>query len=316
MSPTPPASGHRLQLLAGEDVAAVGQHLRRLDRADADQRQGDAPPLLDRRPDIGVGQQGALGRGRSGDAGGGQQLRLRPGQLGQAGGQVGGVALHGGVAHAAQHLHHPLGRHPLQRVDGIDHAQQRRAPGRDADHLARVQRGLQEMRRGIADAGQDRFLAVLAAFGDDRLGQAEAVAQARLQVDIGAARRVDGDADDGFVLGPLQQARDRGLRDVQPLRDVGLLQPVDIVHLRHPGDQAKLVDAAHREAASIVWLPERLDRKFMHHRLIIQTPAGDGSSGSCASSTDTVTNFLLILRSLCPLDERRAEPLDAVSTHR
>ena len=101
------------------------------------------------------------------------------------------------------------------------------------------------MGRGGADGGEDRFLAILEALGDNGFRQSVALAQGLLELRIGAARRDDRDADDPFLLGPLQEARHRRLRDVQLLRDLSLLELVLVIQMSHARDHSKLVRSAH-----------------------------------------------------------------------
>ena len=87
------------------------------------------------------------------------------------------MALHRRVANAAERLDDAFGPEPLHRMDRVDHAQKRNAPGRNANDVPFPQRRFQIVRRGRADGREDGFLAVLVAFSDDRLVKAVALAR-------------------------------------------------------------------------------------------------------------------------------------------
>ena len=94
-----------------------------------------------------------------------------------SGRELRGVALNGGIADAAERLHNPLGPDPLHGMDRIDHPQERDAPRGNADHVAFAQRRLEIVSGRGADRRQDRFFAILVAFGDNRLVNAIALPQ-------------------------------------------------------------------------------------------------------------------------------------------
>ncbi len=97
----------------------------------------------------------------------------------------------------------------------------------------------------LADARHDRAIAVSRTFDDDDLARAEAVADRRFEIGIGAGRRDDRGAHDILRLGTLQHARDGGLRQVQVLGDLRLALVFQMIHLRNAGDQPKFVNASH-----------------------------------------------------------------------
>jgi hypothetical protein len=90
-----------------------------------------------------------------------------------------------------------------------------------------------------------RFLAVFETLGHDRLVEPIAFAQRLFDLRISAARRDDGDADDALVLGSFQEARHRRLRHVQPLRNLGLLEPVLVIELGDARDHPQLIRSTH-----------------------------------------------------------------------
>ena len=152
-----------------------------------------------------------------------------------------------------------------------------------------LERRFEIVRRGGADGGEDRFLAILEALGDNGFGQSVALAQSLFDLRIGAARRDDGDADDSFLLGPLQQARHRRLGDVQLLRNLSLLELVLVIEVGDARDHSKLVRSAHDRgpATGELRLDCSVSNKYSRERDVQRSASGSSSGphpvrASCA----------------------------------
>ena len=143
-----------------------------------------------------------------------------------------------------------LGADLLDRMDGVDQAQKRNAPGRNANDIPLAQRRFQIMRRGRANGRENGFLPFLVAFSDDRLAKAVTLPERSLILGIGSARRRDGDANDPLLLGALEELRHGRLGDVQPLGDFGLLELVLVIELGDAKHHSKFIGPAHRGRSS------------------------------------------------------------------
>ena len=135
------ARAQRLQLLRREDVAARCQQLRRLDGADADQRDRHRLEQRRRLLDVAVLQHHPLCVGRA-DGARRRQQRRRAARAGSPAG-----ASDASRAASAPGLPTPpricTTRAPAgawRRVHRLDHREERRAPRRDPDDVARLQR--------------------------------------------------------------------------------------------------------------------------------------------------------------------------------
>ena len=96
-----------------------------------------------------------------------------------------------------------LGPDLLDRMDRVDQAQKRNAPGRNANDVPFAQRRFQIVRRGRANGRENGFLPFLVAFSDDHLVKAVALPKRSLILGIGSAWRGNSDANDPFLLGTL-----------------------------------------------------------------------------------------------------------------
>ena len=122
-------------------------------------------------------------------------------QVRQAADQVGGVALRGRVAAAAEDLHHARVPDAADRVHGVDHGQQRGAPGADADDVAGAHGGLHVEGGGGAQLAHGRVVVVAGDVHDLDLGEVVAGLERLLQLRVGAAGGAHADAYDALILG-------------------------------------------------------------------------------------------------------------------
>ncbi len=166
-------------------------------------------------------------------------------QVGQPAHEVGRMALRSRIAAATEDLHDACVMHPIDRVHGVDHGQQRGAPRADADDVARTNRGFKMEGRPRPQFADGSVIVVTRDVDDLDLGQAEADLEGLLELRPGAARCTHGDAHDALVLGPFEQSRDLGLAEPKPRRDLGLFDAHLVIESGDAGHQAKLVGSSH-----------------------------------------------------------------------
>ena len=160
-------------------------------------------------------------RGRD-DARREQEHRFGVRDLRQPLGQARGVDLRVGAAEAAEDLDDVRGRALGQRTHHLDGLEQRFAPRRDADDLARRHDAFEIGGGAGAECRDDVFVGEVRGVDDDELDAAEFALQFVFDVREDTGGNVHRGADDAVLGGELEHARDARLRDAQELRDFRL----------------------------------------------------------------------------------------------
>jgi len=130
-------------------------------------------------------------------------------------------------------------------VHRVHHRQQRRAPRRDTDHFVRLERVFEVEGRRRAQAPLDaRFVIRRLGVDHDRLVQPVPEAHAFFEIAIDAGGHADGDPHDALDLRALEEAGDGRLREIEPLGDLALVQPVGMIKLGDFGEQPEFFDVS------------------------------------------------------------------------
>ena len=104
------------------------------------------------------------------------------------------------------------------------------------------------------------YIVVADRIDDDRFLQGERFLQLSLELGVGTGRWADRDAHDLLVLGALEQARDRRLRETHLRSDVGLTNASLVVEAGHFGDLAQFVTAWHITSRTLwILMPTRIN---------------------------------------------------------
>jgi len=130
------------------------------------------------------------------------------------------VGLGAGIAHPPEDLDDLRAFAPESRVHGLDHRDERGAPGRDPHDLGRPQRGFEIERGGRTEIADDLFF-ILDGVYNDGFPQTVGRLQRLLEIRVRAQRHAQRDADDALFLRAFEQPGHRGLVDVESLGDLG-----------------------------------------------------------------------------------------------
>ena len=164
---------------------------------------------------------------------------LRGAEIGQPRGDLEGVDV-GALGHAAHHGD-DLQVRAVHRLHEARRQVQGIAPGHAEKRDRRVR---QDARQVVAQGGADDglYVAGICRAGDDiGLREAEALAQAGIEVDAAGEGRIDGDAHDAETPGIGQRLVDAQAGDAQPFSDRALGQALDVIEPGDAGEETLLL---------------------------------------------------------------------------